>query len=155
MTNDIYQTLSTRYIPEKPLKTYSSIATEEKGIHYRANIIPPRDAAMFQVDGCIITSGQKCDKLLLSKNPSNLATWFGHFIELKGTDVSHAIDQLETTIRNPLFNDNSLVKKFARIIARSFPSSKGDPLVERARIRFKQQYQCELKTLKSQNPDTV
>ena len=136
MPNDIYQTLSTRYIPEKPLKTYSSIATEEKGIHYRANIIPPRDAAMFQVDGCIITSGQKCDKLLLSKNPSNLATWFGHFIELKGTDVSHAIDQLETTIRNPLFNDNSLV------------------IFECAFIRFKQQYKCELKTLKSHNPYT-
>lgn len=116
MPNDIYQTLSTRYIPEKPLKTYSSIATEEKGIHYRANIIPPRDAAMFQVDGCIITSGQKCDKLLLSKNPSNLATWFGHFIELKGTDVSHAIDQLETTIRNPLFNDNSLVKNLHELL---------------------------------------
>lgn len=105
--------------------------------------------------GCIITSGCKCDKLLLSKNPSDLATWFGHFIELKGTDVGHAIDQLEATIQHPLFNDNSLVKKFARIIARSFPSSKGDPIVEKARIRFKQHYQCELKTLKSQNPDTV
>ena len=67
MPNDIYQTLSTRYIPEKPLKTYSSIATEEKGIHYRANIIPPRDAAMFQVDGCIITSGQKCEQTTFVK----------------------------------------------------------------------------------------
>lgn len=110
MPSDIYQTLSTRYIPEKPLKTYSIIATEEKGIHYRANITPPRGAAIFQVDGCIITSGCKCDKLLLSKNPSDSATWFGHFIELKGTDVGHAIDQLEATIQHPLFNDNSLVK---------------------------------------------
>ena len=57
MPSDIYQTLSARYIPEKPLKTYSIIATEEKGIHYRANITPPRGAAIFQVDGCIITDG--------------------------------------------------------------------------------------------------
>lgn len=33
MPSDIYQMLSARYIPEKPLKTYSIIATEEKGIH--------------------------------------------------------------------------------------------------------------------------
>lgn len=124
MPSDIYQTLSARYIPEKPLKTYSIIATEEKGIHYRANITPPRGAAIFQVDGCIITSGCKCDKLLLSKNPSDLATWFGHFIELKGTDVGHAIDQLEATIQHPLFNDNSLVKNSHELLHDLFRRAK-------------------------------
>lgn len=155
MPNDIYQTLSSRYIPEKPLKEYKIIATEEKGIHYNACLVPPREAAIFQIDGHIITSGPKCDKLLLSKNPSNPLTWFGHFIELKGTDVGHAIMQLEATIQHPAFGNRTLVKKYARIVARSFPSSKGNPMVERARIRFKQQYRCELKTLKSQNPDII
>lgn len=44
------------------------------------------------VDGCAITEGPRCDKLLID--------WRGHeyFVELKGNDISKAIDQIMTTI---------------------------------------------------------
>lgn len=109
MAEDIYLTLSNAYTPEKPLKKYREVTTKENGICYRANINPERAAVLFQIDGYVITSGAKCDKLLLSVNPSDSNTWYGHFIELKGTDTRHAIEQLEATITNALFN-NSLKK---------------------------------------------
>lgn len=155
MAEDIYQTLSNNYPPEKPLGIYREITAHEKGVCYRAHINPEREAALFQIDGVIITAGAKCDKLLLSVNPTNPDTWYGHFIELKGSDIRHAIEQLEATVTNKLFNNNSLAKKHARIVAKSFPSSKGNTDIENARQRFRKLYRCELKCLKSNNPETV
>lgn len=45
------------------------------------------------VDGCTIKDGIKCDKLLLSDDEHE-----ERYVELKGVDVMHAIDQLESTI---------------------------------------------------------
>lgn len=54
------------------------------------------------VDGCTITDGAKCDKLLLSEDEHD-----EYYVELKGVDVIHAIDQLESTInRLGEFEDN-------------------------------------------------
>lgn len=48
-----------------------------------------------QVDGCVINDkGMRCDKLLVSDNENE-----ERYVELKGTDVMHAIDQLEATIQ--------------------------------------------------------
>lgn len=46
-----------------------------------------------KVDGCAITSGCRCDDLLVSTDEVE-----EHYVELKGVDVKHAIDQLEHTI---------------------------------------------------------
>ena len=46
------------------------------------------------VDGCTINDGVRCDKLLLSADERE-----ERYVELKGTDVMHAIDQLEETIK--------------------------------------------------------
>lgn len=46
-----------------------------------------------RVDGCAITRGERCDHLLLSGNEQE-----ERYVELKGTDVVHAIDQLKATI---------------------------------------------------------
>ncbi|OHB78858.1 MAG: hypothetical protein A2Z25_23750 [Planctomycetes bacterium RBG_16_55_9] len=45
------------------------------------------------VDGCVITKGPRCDYLLI--NDSSVE----HFVELKGSDVRHALAQLESSIR--------------------------------------------------------
>ena len=152
---DIYSVLIDRYEPEKPLKEYKCISTKENGICYRANVEPVRNVAVFQVDGCIINTGNKCDKLILSVNPESTNTWLGHFIELKGQDIHHAISQLESTIANPIFQHNTLSKKYARIVAQSFPANRADPTMERARNRFRERYDCELKNIKSNQPDTI
>lgn len=46
------------------------------------------------VDGCTIKEGKRCDKLLLSADECE-----ERYVELKGTDVMHAIEQLEATIK--------------------------------------------------------
>lgn len=46
------------------------------------------------VDGCTIKDGKRCDKLLLSSDECEERN-----VELKGTDVMHAIEQLEATIK--------------------------------------------------------
>ena len=46
------------------------------------------------VDGCTINDGVRCDKLLLSADERE-----ERYVELKGTDVMHAIEQLEETIK--------------------------------------------------------
>lgn len=53
-----------------------------------------RSYKCVDVDGCTIKDGIKCDKLLLSADEHE-----ERYVELKGTDVMHAIDQLEETIK--------------------------------------------------------
>lgn len=47
-----------------------------------------------RVDGCAITHGVRCDHLLISGDALE-----ERYVELKGTDVRHAIQQLEVTIQ--------------------------------------------------------
>jgi hypothetical protein len=60
----------------------------------------------IQVDGCVITEGLRCDKLLLygDNNESSVES----YVELKGEDVSHAIDQILTTIPQIHKKDNKV-----------------------------------------------
>ena len=46
-----------------------------------------------QVDGCALTNGQRCDNLLCSADEHE-----ERYVELKGSDVPHAIEQLRATI---------------------------------------------------------
>lgn len=52
-----------------------------------------RSYKKVKVDGCAIKTGQKCDDLLVSQDE-----YEERYVELKGIDVMHAIDQLEQTI---------------------------------------------------------
>ena len=47
-----------------------------------------------QVDGCAITEGIRCDNMLTSHEER-----CEYFVELKGTDVKHAIEQLRVSIQ--------------------------------------------------------
>lgn len=47
-----------------------------------------------QVDGCAITEGVRCDNMLTSHDER-----CEYFVELKGTDVKHAIEQLRVSIQ--------------------------------------------------------
>lgn len=52
------------------------------------------------VDGCVVTEGERCDYLLLVDDAD-----VSVFVELKGSDVKHALEQLEEThkqLRCPL-----------------------------------------------------
>jgi hypothetical protein len=47
----------------------------------------------LRVDDCLILEGQKCDYLLINFNDKTL-----YFIELKGSDLVKAIDQIDRTL---------------------------------------------------------
>lgn len=47
----------------------------------------------LRVDDCLIFEGQKCDYLLINVNDKTL-----YFIELKGSDLVKAIDQIDRTL---------------------------------------------------------
>ena len=50
---------------------------------------------IFKIDGCVIkdSTTRRCDFLLYDSNETE------HFIELKGRNIMHAIDQLKTSVQ--------------------------------------------------------
>jgi len=53
------------------------------------------------VDNCLITSGCRCDFLLVNSEEKR-----AYFIELKGRDLVHAIEQIDATINQYLMDLN-------------------------------------------------
>lgn len=155
MSRGIYDILLSVTEPEKKLQVRKNISVSEGKAVYIASVNPERKVAVFSVDGNLITDGNKCDKLILSQHNESETDWIGHFIELKGCDISHAITQLEATLNNKMFQDASLKQKYARIVGRKFPANTGNSDVERARINFIKRYKCELKCLKYKQEDKI
>ena len=143
------------YVPEQPLMRRKLLSTGENRVYYKAKVDPERETIVFKVDGCIITEGRKCDKLILAKTHVEGNDWSAYFVELKTSAIEHAIVQLEGSVRHAVFSHDTVGKKFARIVARAFPANNANPLVEKARQRFRKEYRCELKTLKSHQPEII
>lgn len=88
----------------------------------------------FQVDGQIFTHGTqplRCDWLILNDD-----TQKAFYIELKGSDIAHAIEQIESTI-NEFKQSIPNYKTACRIIYRS---SNSHQIHSQAVIRFKRKY---------------
>lgn len=140
------------FTPEKVKDACGKMCLEERGVKYVMEFNPPMDCVAYTVDGNIImgTEADKCDKLVFAHNAGRLLSVF---VELKGSDVAHAIKQLEATIVHPLFLSNRADKIVARIVSKKFPSNAGNSVVVKARNRFRAKYNCELLCVKSGNPD--
>lgn len=151
--------LSKGFEPCQSLKIRPIVTISEKGKTYRAAIPKELMSAVFHIDGDIINNGERCDAFVvalqkLAKERNGIAV----FVELKGVDVSHAVDQIEDTIKNSLFRPfpkpQDIVK--ARIVtAGCGPKSSSKKKVEEARIRFKKLYNIELRILKNSQIDTL
>lgn len=88
-----------------------------------------------QVDGCAITQGERCDNLLTSDDERE-----ERFVELKGTDVMHAIDQLERTIREiGEYNDDRHAYVICTNVAPAFNTQ-----IQKKKKFFKERYKSEL-----------
>lgn len=139
------------------LKRRRTFCAKEKGVYYRLEYLGEFENVDYQVDGVLISGdieGQpKCDRLLLVKISEE--QWIHVFIELKGKNVSHGLAQLEATLAHPLFRAcrGQGEKRFARIVAKSLPSSKNDPEMAKAKLKFLKQYHCSLQPLKPENPE--
>lgn len=142
------------YNPEQPLQVRKTIVESECGKKYTLEVSGNKASVSYQVDGNIIKVGEKCDKLILVKHNQN--EWAEIFIELKGVDVAHAIDQLLATLKKQIFKHPSNQYIRARIVATSFPSNKSNPIMEKAKKEFASKpYFCDLRGLKNGQKDKI
>ena len=125
------------YKAESSLDERKVVSTSEKGKTYRVKFTKVMPSAVYPIDGNIITVGNKCDKLVLVQSAKSQNKWLEIFVELKGKDVDHAIEQLKATVDNPIFQHSTIEQRWARIVAQSFPRNTGNSSYERARIDFK------------------
>ena len=137
---------------ERKPSPMKKISVSEKGVKYNVEVEGSLTVAVFPIDGVAIKEGQRCDKFITILNEkSGMAI----FLELKGGDISHAIDQLESTITGALFlpYPKEKDKTRARIISNRGVSSASRIELERAKIRFFKNYNVELKQISSLQPD--
>ena len=107
--------------PEQGWNKRKSVSVGERGQVYRANFSQEYLSAVYAIDGGIIKDYNivKCDKLVLLDLENQ--TLFELFVELKGGNIQHAIEQVEATLNNPLFKDSAVKIRQARIIGRKIP----------------------------------
>lgn len=154
MANNTYSFLKeSGYEPSLELLVRKILATTEHGKRYHLNINGDKLSSIFQIDGDIISDGKRCDKLVLVEKESE--DWTEIFVELKGIDVASAIDQLRASIENPIFKHITNKELRARIVAQSFPSNKSNPIMEKAKIEFRQRFHCDLRGMKNGQQDSI
>lgn len=150
--------ISGGFSPEQPLQVRAKVNTNEKGKRYTLVTTGIEDSVVYAVDGNIITAGLRCDKLVLVRRSANGVAperWTESFIELKGVDTGHAINQLRETLKKSIFKHPSNDVVRARIVAQSFPSNKSNPTMEKAKQEFRKVYNCELRGMKSGQEDKL
>ena len=125
------------YEAESSLGERKIVSTSEKGKTYKVQFTEIKPSAVYSIDGNIIKVGNKCDKLVLIQSDVPNNKWIEVFVELKGKNVDHAIEQLKATVDKSIFQHRTIEQRWARIVAQSFPRNTGNSSYERARIYFK------------------
>lgn len=146
------------YAPEQGLQIRTKVSVTENGKRYLMTTNGKEESVVYAVDGNIIKEGLKCDKLVLVKRSAKDVKpeqWTEAFVELKGVDTSHAIDQLRQTLKKAIFKHPSNDDIRARIVAQSFPSNKSNPTMEKAKQEFRKDYNCDLRGMKSGQEDKL
>ena len=136
------------YEPEQDLQIRSKVSVSEKGKRYLLATSGKKESVVYAVDG----------KLVLVKYSAKEAKpeqWTEAFIELKGVDTNHAIEQLRQTLKKFIFKHSSNNDIRARIVAQSFPSNKSNPAMEKAKQEFRKYYHCDLRGMKSGQEDKL
>lgn len=125
------------FIPAQPLQVRKSLSVKELGKTYTVDFADAHPSAEFVIDNYIIREGIRCDRMALALfEDGGREKWAQVFVELKGHDSLHGMEQLLATVRNELFIDASNVIRRARLVATSFPSNKANPKVEKLKREF-------------------
>ena len=146
------------YAPEQNLQVRAKISVSEMGKRYILATHSKEESVVYAVDNCVIKEGQRCDKLVLVKRSDKGIVpeqWTETFVELKGRDTNHAIDQLRQTLKNAIFKHPSNDDIRARVVAQSFPSNKSNPAMEKAKREFRKDYYCDLCGMKNGQEDKL
>ena len=138
MKKSTYENLTLAgYIAEQALQVRKFVATQEQGKKYMLAIQEKHPSTVFQIDGYIIKTNLKCDKLVMVQTSTELAeAWTQIFVELKGHDSIHGMEQLLATAKNPILASSTNHVRKARLVATSFPANKSNPKVEKLKIEF-------------------
>lgn len=155
MTTLYDKLLQAHFSAELRLCLRKRISVSEKGSEYVMELQPQMECCAFLIDGYLVTdkTSDKCDYVVLAK--TDAGEWAEVFVELKGSDVNHAIKQLRSTINNPLFTKTARQVRKARIVmANRIPSNTGNSVIERAKIDFKKMG-CDFRPIKSRQPDIL
>ena len=157
MAESLYSVLNRNHTPALPLAERKNLSIKEQQTLYRLEFDRRRSIVVFHIDGDIVKTGNKCDFLVLAKQEENSPEedWKAIFVELKGTDVVHALTQLDASMSDSRLNHPSITERHARIVAKSFPSSKSNPKFEKAKRDFKIKHKCSLKQISSGAPDLI
>ena len=111
--------------------------TRIKCEEYKRKIIFINSSRMIvnkiRVDGCQIIDGIKCDFLVTYDRTEN-------FIELKGENIKHALDQIIRTIS--ILGNNNCYNRNSYIISSRSPLSAAD--IQNHRLQFKRKYKSSL-----------
>lgn len=146
------------YAPEQALQVRAKVSVNENGKRYLLATGGREQSVVYAIDGNIVTEGQRCDKLVLVKRSAKDVVpeqWTEAFVELKGVDTNHAIDQLRQTLKKAIFKHSSNNDVRARIVAQSFPSNKSNPTMEKAKQEFRKNYNCDLRGMKIGQEDKL
>lgn len=129
--------LSAGFEPQQQLESRKTVVTQEQGKKYTLAIKNQCPSAVFQVDGYIVKSGRKCDKLVLVNTDSpSQNEWTEIFVELKGKDAVHGMEQLLSSAKEQIFADPTNKSRRARLVATSIPANTANPMAERIRREF-------------------
>lgn len=148
------------YTPQKTYQQDKIYVAKEGKAQYRLEGITARSVA-FAVDGDIIKDNKtkKCDKLLLIRvdneaEDSDQQEWLQYFIELKGKNIKDALRQIIATIKEPIFQHPSNIKRFARIASSgSIPKNGSDRTVEELKRELIKKYSCDYRPIKSNSSE--
>lgn len=89
------------------------------------------------IDDCVIKEGIRCDYLLITEEDIE------HFIELKGCDVEHALQQLSNSIEKVSASPFK-TPKLSFIVCTRHPAL--TPKMQKYKFDFKKKYNCILIT---------
>jgi hypothetical protein len=95
---------------------------------------------VVQVDGCAIKEGRRCDYLVIP-DEQDIKKTLEIYIELKGSKILDAIEQLEATIKQ-LSDHPAKQEKVCIIISTRCPLS--TPEIQKFKLRFKKTYNAKL-----------
>jgi len=118
----------------KTATSSSKIVCEEKASKITFVNASHQEVIKILVDGCAITEGARCDYLVLNGQGKE------HFVELKGSDVSHAVEQLEASIN--ILSANPRSEKLCFIVSSRCPLL--TTKIQDLKARFKKKYNATL-----------
>jgi hypothetical protein len=101
-----------------------------------------RTIERVEVDDCVITVGRRCDWLIVMNDSISRAEIY---VELKGSDILHAIKQIEATIKR-LSADHTKGQKRSLVVLRQVPIER--TVVQTTRQKFKRDFNSTFETIR-------